>query len=85
MSGGDPTDDRPWDARLVAWMSRGSDRAGGGGRESTPRQRVGYLLLWVGYCIVWLATGSIPWWFAAAFIATLAMAELIRWLRRRRR
>jgi hypothetical protein len=60
----------PWDARLVAWMSRGSDKAGSGGTAWTPRQRVVYL---VGVAALPVSSaalsrrGALPWWYIGLF------------------
>jgi hypothetical protein len=77
---------KPWDARLVEWMARGSNEARGGGRRAwTPKERAAYAVFWVGFLTVeTISDGHWEWWLLAAFIAVAVTLQLLLWLRDRR-
>jgi hypothetical protein len=68
--------DKPWDARLVEWMSRGAN-------EPKPRSRGADLLLALpsGAAAGRLVAGE--WWWFAALLAGSTVVRLVR--RRRKR
>ena len=79
-------DGKPWDARLVDWMSRGSDRAPQGGRRRmTPRQMLASSCVWAVFAIV-TAMSSHPrgWWLWAVYAALCAAVAVLQSWRKRK-
>jgi hypothetical protein len=78
-------DRRPWDARLVDWMSRDSQKARSS-RKTTPKQRGALLTLYAVLGILNTTTGDRHWIYWGGFIAILALIALALslWERRHR-
>jgi hypothetical protein len=80
---------KPWDARLVDWMSRGSGEARAGVKHQwTPKQRVAYGAFWTIWISVSVATNGrhVQWWLFPVII-TIAFASQVGihlWQKRRR-
>jgi hypothetical protein len=76
---------KPWDARLVEWLSRDSQTAGGS-RKSTPKERAALLAIWSVYVgLRALTGGSSPWFLAyGAAVIFIAIVLLLRGRRRAR-
>jgi hypothetical protein len=76
----------PWDARLVARMSRSSGEARGGGRWS-PKQRVAYAVFWVVWMSILVSSNGqrVEWWIFPLIVAVAVVVQfgLYRWERRR--
>jgi hypothetical protein len=74
---------KPWDARLIEWISRDSQRAGGS-LGSTLKERVLILAVWAGCVgIQTLTNGDSPWF--GAFCAVVVIVGIASALRERRR
>jgi hypothetical protein len=75
---------KPWDARLVEWMSRDSRKARQSGKL-TPKQRGALLTLYAVLILVDTAIGDLRWTFAGGCLALLVTAALVASLSERRR
>jgi hypothetical protein len=70
-------DVKPWDARLLAWMSRNSDTAES--KTKPLRFWFGLAAVWAVYAIVAAATGSNDWFVWGALAAVYVLSALGRW------
>jgi hypothetical protein len=75
---------KPWDARLVDWMSRDSRKARQSGKM-TPKQRGALLTLYAVLILVNTAVGHRHWLYAGGCLALLALVALVASLWERRR
>jgi hypothetical protein len=73
MPGRDEPRTKPWDARLVEWMSRGSDTARGG--RMTPEAAC---FIAVGYVVLAVLNHNPGWYVLAALAVANALRVLIR-------
>jgi hypothetical protein len=79
MAGGER---KPWDERLIDWMSRDSYRTDT--RESSARGRAGVTAIWVLYATVSAILRPASWvWYA--YSALVAVIGLSWWLWERKR
>ena len=78
---------KPWDARLVEWMGRGSSEAGGSRRPMTPKQRIAHAAFWIAWMSILVSTNGrrLEWWLFPAIIIVGVGVQfgLHRWERRR--
>jgi hypothetical protein len=77
-----PATKPPWDARLVAWMSRSSAASGGVGRRPLSPGGLAFYAVWFGSLgVLW---GHSPWYGVAMFVAVVAVWSVARVVRKRR-
>lgn len=78
---------KPWDARLVEWMSRGSSEARASDRPMTPKQRIAYAAFLIALTSISVSTNGrlLGWWLFPAIIVVGVGVQfgLHRWERRR--
>jgi hypothetical protein len=78
----------PWDARLVAWMSRGSRNASYDAKTATPRERLASAVFALATSIAIAALdgrGSIRWWYVALLVVLFLVSQVVTRLWERRR
>jgi hypothetical protein len=78
-------DNKPWDARLVEWMSRGSSEARSQRRGMGPIQRAIWAVIGGSYLIIETATGSAPLWLLALYVALAVVVQSRQWIYERKR
>jgi hypothetical protein len=80
---------RPWDARLVDWMGRGSSEARGPAkRQWTPKKRIAYCVFWTAYLSILVGTSRHNKWWAFPLIVLFVVGSqfaVYLWERHRRR
>jgi hypothetical protein len=77
-------DDKPWDARLVERMSRGSSEASSRRRGMGPIQRAVWAAILIGYLVVETATDRAPLWLLAVYVAIAVVVQCGYWIYERR-
>ena len=83
---------KPWDQRLVEWMSRGSSSApwdGGSGRKMTPKQRAVYAVVSMAWLVFLVSTNGrhARWWLYTVVVVVAGGTQLAAhfWERRKDR
>ncbi|HEY1449929.1 MAG TPA: hypothetical protein VGF47_03185 [Solirubrobacteraceae bacterium] len=77
-------DDKPWDARLVEWMSRGSSEARSRRRGMGPIQRAVWAAIAISYLAIETAPGGAPLWLLVVYLAIAVVVQCSYWIYERR-